>query len=127
MKNCVVPFSSIIALVCFAVIARAQPQIIVAIDTGYAHTGKIEFTLSQFVDEITDFYGVFADMNHVSNVTICGKVGTADPSIKNLGLVQLKSNRKFDSSFGEGVKVIVKLRISDYPNSMFITSDSASN
>jgi len=68
----------------FPLIGMAQPKIIVRIDTAYAHSGKVEFPLSQFGDEITDFYGIFPDVKDVSNVTVCGKVGTANPIQKSL-------------------------------------------
>ncbi len=113
--------------VCFPAIIAAQPKIIITIDTAYAHTGKIEFPLSQFGDELTDFYGLFPDITDVSNVTICGKVGTSDPNIKKLGLVQLKSNGTFDPSFGVAGKTILNWGVSDYPNAMFVTSDSLSD
>jgi len=68
----------------FSTDRHAQPKIIVRIDTAYAHSGKVEFPLSQFGDEITDFYGIFPDVKDVSNVTVCGKVGTANPIQKSL-------------------------------------------
>ncbi|MFI5264468.1 MAG: T9SS type A sorting domain-containing protein [Candidatus Kapaibacterium sp.] len=105
---------------------KAQPRIIVAIDTAYAHTGKIEFPLSGFGDEITDFYGIFPDTGNVNTVTICGKVGTANANVKKIGLVQLKPNGTFNPSFGNAGKTILNWGGSDYPNSMFVTSDSNS-
>ncbi len=106
---------------------KAQPKIIVSIDTAYAHTGKVEIPLSGFGDEITDFYGVFPDIQDVSNVTICGKIGTADPKIKQIGLIQLTPKGKFDSTFGKFGKTILNWGVSDYPNFMLVTADNSSD
>ena len=108
-------------------LASSQLKIIAVIDTAYAHGGKVEFPLSSFGDDVTDFYGVFPDIHDSSKLTICGKVGTADPTKKKIGLVRLNPNGTFDSSFAVGGKQIISWSNSDYPNSLYVTADNNSD
>ncbi|MDP4236816.1 MAG: hypothetical protein Q8919_10240, partial [Bacteroidota bacterium] len=101
--------------------ATAQLKIIADIDTSFAHGGKVEVALSAFGDEVTDFYGVFPDVQTTSKITVCGKVGTADPSLYKIGLIQLNPLGSFDASFGSGGKVITSWGVSSYPNRMFVS------
>src|SRR4051812_198332 len=80
----------------------AQLTIIAKIDTNFNHTGKLELPLSGFGDELVDYYGVFPDQQLVSKITVCGKVGTADPLRKKIGILRLNPNASFDISFGAG-------------------------
>src|SRR5438552_1128444 len=87
--------------VCFSANLFAQQTIIAAIDTSFHHGGKLELSLNGYGDEIMDFFGVFPDKNLETKATVCGKIGTPDPSRKKIGLVRVTvKNGTFDSSFG---------------------------
>src|SRR6266498_896688 len=100
---------SVIALLffCLSEHSAAQLNIHAIIDTSFAHGGKVELSLSGFGDEITDSYGNFPDQQLVSKITICGKIGTADPKLKKFGIIRLKPNGTFDSSFADNGKAIL--------------------
>src|SRR5438105_12225470 len=98
---------SFFMLACFCANIFAQQTIIAAIDTSFHHGGKLELSLSGNGDEVTDFFGVFPDKNLETKATVCGKIGTADPLRKKIGLVRVTvKNGTFDSLFGtNGIEI----------------------
>jgi uncharacterized delta-60 repeat protein len=125
MKKVVLSFIAAVFF-CFSQNCPAQLNIHAVIDTSFAHGGKVELSLGGFGDEITDFYGNFPDQQLVNKITVCGKIGTPDPSKKKFGLIRLKPNGTFDSTFADNGKAILSWGFSDYPNVMKVISSDNS-
>jgi uncharacterized delta-60 repeat protein len=105
----------------------AQQKIIFAIDTSFAHGGKLELSLSGFGDEAVDFYGLFPDQLLQNKITVCAKLGMANPSLKQFGLFRLNPDGTYDNSFGNGGKVMMNWGISDFPTGLLVSTDLSAN
>jgi uncharacterized delta-60 repeat protein len=95
-------------------------QTLSQIDTTFGTGGKVETTLSQFGDEITDL-----NVYMGGKITVCGKVGTSDTTLKRFGMIRLNPDGSFDETFGKNGKTIVSWESSDYPNAVIIPVDSS--
>ncbi|MDP4199350.1 MAG: T9SS type A sorting domain-containing protein [Bacteroidota bacterium] len=110
----------LLAPIAFPIIASAQTSIIAIVDTTFAQAmgGKVETALGAYDDEATDFYVYFG-----SKITVCGKVGTADPALERFGVIRLNPEGTFDSTFGTNGRAVLSWGPSDYPNRIYMQPD----
>lgn len=100
----------------------AQVVTVAIVDTTFAFAmgGKVETSLGDFNDEATDL-----DVLFDSKITVCGKVGTADSTVKKFGIIRLNAIGTFDSTFGVNGKSVLNWGVSDYPNDMYLPGEGS--